>query len=55
MNQRIDELNKVADKIEQHVNSAVDRWRNLSEQTRLRFGFKEAQPALTKEIILGIG
>jgi hypothetical protein len=32
MNQTIDELNKVADKIEQQVDAAVDRWRALSDQ-----------------------
>ena len=32
MSHRIDELNPVADKIEQQVHSAIDRWQNLSEQ-----------------------
>jgi hypothetical protein len=32
MNQRIDELNKDAGKIEQQVDSAVDRWCALSDQ-----------------------
>ena len=31
MNQKINELNEVADKILQHVESAVDRWRVLSD------------------------
>ena len=31
MNNRIDELKKVADKIEQQINSAADHWRELTD------------------------
>jgi hypothetical protein len=29
MNPRVDELDQVADKIEQHINAAVERWHHF--------------------------
>jgi len=49
MNRRIEELNKVAGKIEQHVNAAVGRWRALSEEI-LTFRLSEDAWSI-KEII----
>jgi hypothetical protein len=50
MNPRIDELNKVADNIEQQVNSAVDRWRILSEQI---LTFRPSEDAWSVKEIIG--
>ena len=36
MSPKVDELNKVADRIVQQVDASVDRWRNLPEHS-LRF------------------
>ena len=49
MNQRADELKKVADKIEQQVNSAADQWRALTDPI---LTFRPSEDAWsTKEII----
>ncbi len=49
MNQKMDKLVEVAGRIEQAVNAAVERWRDLPEQT-LRF-HPSADDWSTKEII----
>lgn len=33
MNRRVDELHKVANKIEQHIHAAVERWHHLPDKT----------------------
>ena len=35
MNPRVDELDQVADKIERHINAAVERWHQLPDKTLL--------------------
>ena len=50
MNQRIDELNRIADKIKLDVNSAVDCWRNLSEQI---LTFRPSEEAWSIKEIIG--
>lgn len=51
MNPRIDELPKVADKIAQQVDSAVDRWRNLPE-TPFKSGNRDSRWAKIKETLM---
>jgi len=49
MNQKIDRLNKVANKIEQHITSSVERWHGLPDKT---LTFRPSENAWsTKEII----
>jgi hypothetical protein len=50
MNPKIDELNKVADNIEQQVNSAVDRWRILSEKL---LTFRPSEDAWSVKEVIG--
>jgi hypothetical protein len=50
MNPRIDELNKVAGKIVQQVDSAVDRWHNLAEHS---LTFRPSEDAWSVKEIIG--
>ena len=50
MNQRVVELKKVADKIEQQVNSAADHWRALTDPT---LTFRPAEDAWSIKEIIG--
>ena len=50
MNRRIEELNKVAGRIEQHINAAVDRWRALSEEI---LTFRPSEDAWSIKEIIG--
>jgi hypothetical protein len=50
MNRRIDELNKVADNIEQLVDSTMDRWRALSEEI---LTFRPSEDAWSIKEIIG--
>jgi len=50
MNRRIEELNKVAGKIEQHINAAVDSWRALPEEI---LTFRPSEDAWSIKEIIG--
>jgi hypothetical protein len=50
MNQRVDELKKVADKIEQQVNFAADHWRALPDST---LTFRPSEDAWSIKEVIG--
>ncbi|MGD9078722.1 MAG: DinB family protein [Desulfobacterales bacterium] len=50
MNQSVDELKKVADKIEQQVNSAADQWRALTDPV---LTFRPSEDAWSIKEIIG--
>lgn len=50
MNNRIDELKKVADKIEQQINSAADHWRELTDPI---LTFRPSEDAWSIKEIIG--
>ena len=50
MNQRIEQLNEVAENIEQQVDSAVDRWRTLKDHI---LGFRPSEDAWSVKEIIG--